>query len=582
MLKNRTKSRRLIEKLGLKIQNQAGAALANMLILLFIVVTLSTVVATAVTFTARTTNDANIDLRADSAAQAGMDHAYVALYQAVLAGTQNSLSTINNSNPDYQISFTNAGNGVINVVATGTYSGKTSTLTASVAYEAIRDGGGNASGGSDLELYSGANITFNGGNIVRQSGVTTPIINLDQGNLTCQGSGITFNGNILLWNGNLNFAHSGCSGVGDVYVNGDANFTMSCPGITGNLYVTGNVTFSQACPIKGKLYVGGNLTITQWNLTFSDDVYINGNITTQGGARFQGNVYTNGVFRANGNSVTVSGNLISSSKANNFYFGASKYNKYVTATNVHIGGTVESNTGEPNLSGGTFLQNQNISTFTEANNLISVFPGKPHHWYSYIKPTSIDGYTWRTESCSLFNGNSASGWNLLGSLTTPTVFDLGNCNVVGSWRSTNVTVSDDVIIFGSAFQLEAMTFVAASGKTPKIHFIVPDASEAAGAQCVSSTTTSNLQGVKMGSSSYKGISGLIYTPCAVNHRWNGGWWRGVIYANTFLLDTQATLEIYPMTLPGAKDLEGTGGSNSNDGEGEITEVNLSFLSKHPG
>src|SRR5690606_14232368 len=104
---------------------------------------------------------------------------------------------------------------------------------------------------------------------------------------------------------------------------------------------------------------------------FKGNVYVNGNITTQGGAKFGKNVYTNGSFKANGNAVEIRGDLISSSSAADFYFGLNQYNKYVTAKNVHINGRIQSGSSEPALTGGTFLQNQNLPVRAEPTNLTS-------------------------------------------------------------------------------------------------------------------------------------------------------------------------------------------------------------------
>lgn len=501
-------------------RDDSGSTLVSVMVVVMVLALLAVTLAGAVIATAQTTVGVRGSLESQASSDAGLA---AAVASATASGADPcTVAPASTSAPRYTVTAECDGD-VVEFTSTGKGADGSETVT-TARYELERTATATPGLGADMVFFGDATFTSE----VRTHELDERLLTIlmPRGNFICQNH---VPANVLV-GGNFR-ANGGCTIDGTIAAAGSAQMTNASDTVKGNLYASSTTTAQLQGMVEGDIHVGGGIDFGWSNRAYPGNVWAGGSV--------------------NLTNVSVKGKMTLPTSAKLTLDG---YLEVKSPTSSHA--RVAS--GAPGgLQWSSLVAPPTPPTFQS--------------WFDYTYAVSDwPGFTVKTLAasgdgpwtCNRFKNNNpstgnAAGWRELSDLTSPHVVDARPCGTLSSNNGSNpvVTLKTDIAFLANNFDITRLTVKAATGKTPKVWWIVEDRIADGSPSCVSPAGTVNINTTVMG----EGVSAMIYTPCRINIT-GGGEWHGTFYGGG--LSHGGLMDFYgrPLLLPGQGGGSGPGGS----------------------
>lgn len=520
-------------------REEGGSALVAVLVVLLVLSLLAGTLAAVVTNTAHGLTVSRESIQSRAAADAGI----AAAVAAVRASTSSPCARpdLPGTDPTYVVEFNCPTAGELALSSRGKGErGTESVVDAVYALESViaNDIGSD----SHMTFFGSATFTY------ETQALSTGLLNiaLASGDFTCQA---TVDANIIVAG---SFKGNGsCHVMGSVIAGGTVSTTNKSDLIEKNV-VAASVSESRfPGTVKGNFTAGGPVTIDMG----ATGQKVQGKLRAGGNVRLYDASVTGDVSLPVGKTVCVNGSCSS---------------VVGPAGHAQIGGS---------------LVNENVAA-----------PAAPQFatWFDYVVPSTgtaayatwaaaqWPGYTTWVPSateCANLNTGSAPLWNMLTTrITSATIVDARSCanssDGVGFLTSNNgsqksVTLGSNVVFLANGFHLSSLTIKPATGTSPKVWFVVPDAVD--NNQPLSAPPCWGANRVDLNNVNIT-VSAMAYTPGCVKVS-GGGTWTGAIYGGAF--NYGGALQFWGQSIA----LPGMPSSITNTGTGVVHYVLGGLLSQ---
>lgn len=561
-----------------------GSAIVNVLVLMIVTSIVAVGIGTSVIVSGDVTMTTTQDVRADAAADAGIDYARAQIVSGD-PGCDTDGWDQRNQTPSFVVGEPRyfAADGITElacttpllstvayarVVSTG-YSSATSSASTQVGAEfEVTPATPAASEGTGPAAYVYGGGSINAFTISVPAGVTEPgDLNIPTGNLNCS-TVSTIQGSVIV-------------------STGTATLSNACR-INGNLEAKGDINLKNTSRVGGHVHSStGKVKIDGSSVVVGSDVKAGGSIDGIAGGSVGGSVLGVGSqsWSFNPTNATVAGNITIGGTLTTWGYAwnvpsasAPDYEKaayHLTTTTHRVGGTI--------------AQNQ-----TGLASQAPVLPTVPQwgDWSNYSNAEWAEhGFTtvltWPSNACSVSSGPPISDpsnavyqlMQQIRSATTPTVVNALGCSSVNFSLSAqlNLALKTDVVFVGRAFTLEGMTLNSADSTDRNVYFLIPDSLTAVApatpvpncgySGCAFATNNA----VTVGSH----LAAIVYTPGQVSLS-NQTQWRGQLYANSLTVSSGDGLVFVPVGIPGM-DLDSGSAVDPNAGN----DISVAIASRYP-
>lgn len=517
-----------------------GSTLVSVLVIVMVLGLLAVTLAGAVVATAQTTAGVRGSLDSQAASDAGLAAAVAS--STATGADPCAVKPASTSAPRYAVTASCAGD-VVTFVSTGTGSDGSRTVT-SASYELKKTTTAAPGLGADMVFFGDATFTSE----VRSHELDDRLLTImmPRGTFVCQNH-VPAN---ILAGGNVK-TNGQCTIDGTVATGGSISMSNASDTIKGNLYASSTATAGISGMIGGDIHVGGPIDFGWSGFTYPGNVFAGGNVDMT--------------------SVSIAGKL-TLPRASTVKLDGHLQVKHPTSAHARVA---------KGTAGGLQWPTSTVPPTAPTFQSWFDYSYSASHWPGFTVKTlatSGDG-PW---TCNRFRNNNpstgnAAGWRELSALTTPTVVDARPCGTLSSNNGSKpvVTLQTDIAFLANNYDITALTMKAATGKTPKVWWIVEDRIADGAPSCVSPAGTVNINTTVMG----EGISAMIYTPCRISIT-GGGEWHGTFYGGG--LNHGGLMDFYgrPLLLPGQGG--GSSGPGSTPGGGTTTVSLGGLLSRTDG
>lgn len=616
-------------------RGDAGSAIVNVLVLMIVTSVVAVGIGTSVVVSGGVTFTTTERVRADAAAEAGIDYARAQIAAQIASGSSGCGGWNERSgDPSFVVAepvYRNAEGGVLTctaladvatatIVSTG-YSSTASEVSAQVGAqfdvtaptttEDVASGGAVYVGGGgglsaftvtvseptlvgdiqvpqgNLDCNSSSNIQ---GSIVVASGSVTINSNcVIQGDVIARdgvdvSSGAQIGGDVISATSYVRLSNSNIVVGGDVsaatyvYVQNEVYGSVSAAGTAGSH----NSTIVNSARIHGNLDVGSNVTSFQGR--------VDGNVSIRGNANFSASsARVGGTLKIGGTLSTMGGGVYGGS-VSAAGTGTTEFPPSTRVTgDLRIGGTFNSwGYPSPNWSQDAAwnIQNAGWVSGTAAQNQTGLtVPAAPTAHAAPTIPSwvdwSYDQAAWAAAGWTVVTAASGPGcwvasptvWSAALPHTAKLLVDARACSGrVGWWGSGTFSAWGDVAIVANDIYLAATTWVSADGAAHKVYLLQPDNTANGAATCTSGAVEGN------GTHNFAtAMAVMVYTPCQFTFG-STTVWRGQIYASRINAASGNALVYVPLGVPGT-DLSGE--SESGGSEETAGEAGVAVVSRYP-